>query len=51
MEGDGIRCSRCGSGKLEIEKYQKRCLVCEKTTSRNHFLKALSYIWAIVSGG
>lgn len=36
------RCDRCGSGKLELERYKKSCLLCGYFSTRNELRKLLS---------
>lgn len=42
------RCDRCGSGRLELERYKKSCLLCGYFSTRNELLKLLSQLLAFL---
>ncbi len=41
-------CSRCGSAKLELERYKKSCQICGYTTSRNELLRLLNDLLSVL---
>lgn len=43
-----VRCSRCGSEKLELEQYKKSCLICSFTSSRNDLLRWLNDLFRVL---